>query len=348
VVAWQACSGLWSGCGITVKRYDGRRWLRLGDAPLRADPKLLAFSTAIAIDPQGRPVVAWDEGNTTIGNVYVARFDGDTWQRLGDGLSLNPALLIGTPSLALTPNGNPIVAWSEGGDVFDREVPSWIYVKRFRDGRWELLGDGPINLDPGRRTDFPTLAVDDDGRPVVAWSEVVSGTSRLFVKRWSGDAWQLLGGPLNIDRERQARMASLGIDPINRPVVAWWEELVYPSESHIFVKRFDGEDWELLGEGAINLDLNHEAMIPSLAVAPDGNPVVAWHERATGGGVSLVVKHYHEGAWEVLEEPVESWKSGSGLMASLAIDADGRLLLAWQRRTRQGTKVIVGRSPVMK
>lgn len=348
LVAWQECADLWSGCGIAVMRYDGRRWLFLGDAPLRADPNGLAFSAAVAVDPQGRPLVAWDEANAAGSDVYVARFEGETWRQLGEGLSLDPTLLVGSPALALTPDGDPVVAWSEGGDAFDPEVASWVYVKRFRDGRWELLGDGSLNVDADRRTGFPTLAVDGDGRPVVAWSERVSGTTRLFVKRWSGDAWQLLGGPLYADSHRGVQMSSLGIDPANRPVVAWDERSSFPSENHVFVGRFEGEDWELLGEGPIDLGREHEALIPSLAVAPDGRPLVAWHERATGGGVFLVVKRYHQGAWEVLEEPVESWGNGSGLMASLAVDADGRLLLAWQRRTPEGMKVMVGRSPVVR
>ncbi len=43
---------------------------------------------------------------------------------------------------------------------------------------------------------------------------------------------------------------------------------------------------------------------PSLAVGPDGRPVVAWQEWTASGGVSFVVKRYREGAWRVVEELV--------------------------------------------
>ena len=80
-------------------------------------------------DPQtanvgGTPYVAWSEYNGTANQVYVKRFDGSAWVRVGS-LNLDPTRGAFFPSIASI-GGVPYVAWYENNGGTQR-----IFVKRF-------------------------------------------------------------------------------------------------------------------------------------------------------------------------------------------------------------------------
>ena len=111
------------------------------------------------------------------GNIYVKRWDGVNWVPLGNELDVTEPLPAGSPSLALDTSGRPVVAWSENdGTSFN------IYVKRWDGTSWLLQGSGLDTL-LSQQAQYPKVAMDSLGYPVMVWEEQVGSAKRIYVKR---------------------------------------------------------------------------------------------------------------------------------------------------------------------
>lgn len=159
--------------------------------------------------------------------------------------------------------------------------------------QWQSVGDalnlGAIPSDASG----PALALDAANRAVVAWAE----SPHLYVKRWTGAAWEQLGGALELGTNGTGE-PSLALDAAGRPWVAWDEQAEASSPSrNVYVKRWDGAAWQLVGGAALDTEQTRDASQPCLVVHA-GRPVVAWVEElggATGSGV--LVRAWDGSAW---------------------------------------------------
>lgn len=164
---------------IFVKRWDDSTdsWVSLG-AELDVDPNKDTRFPSLALDPTGKPSVSWLECVPfSTCDIYVKRWDGDSWVQLGNTINnVNGLLDDDRPSLEVDSAGNPIVSWTEwDGDSRD------VHVKRWNDSNdsWVQLSNSLNILSNGAA--LPSLALDSLGNPVVAW---VENFEYLFVKRY--------------------------------------------------------------------------------------------------------------------------------------------------------------------
>jgi hypothetical protein len=121
---------------VVVMAWTGEAWWQLGE-PLSAHTPAGPVTPALAVDGAGRPVVAWTEGAYyTARKLYVARFDGAAWQRLGGPLNVDPDHGVYRVALTTDALGAPVLAWAEqtgvtrldsAGEPYDVYA---MYVKR--------------------------------------------------------------------------------------------------------------------------------------------------------------------------------------------------------------------------
>jgi hypothetical protein len=90
-----------TGCGL-----DPAPWQTLG-GPLNADRRHDASLPALALDPAGLPVVAWQEA----GEIFARRWTGSAWQPLGAGHVAADARITGL-ALAVGPAGQVVLSWT--------------------------------------------------------------------------------------------------------------------------------------------------------------------------------------------------------------------------------------------
>ena len=142
-------------------------------------------------------------------------------------------------------------------------------------------------------------------------------------------AWQAVGDALNVDLvPSQATGAAVVLTAGNQPWVAWGENGL------LQVKRWDGNDWQLMGELSV---LQSVVDAPVMALDADGRPWVAWQEDAAGSGQAEVyVKRWDGANWQVAVLPATN--SFSRSMPHLALH-QGRMLLAWVDRSPFGQNV---------
>lgn len=311
------------------------------------------YYPSMAVGPDGLPVIAWVEYEEAAKNyeVYLKRWTGTTWEELGG--SASPGGISDTPgnaysvSLAVGPNGNPMVAWEE----YEQDSENYeVFFKRWTGSAWQGLGGsappGGIMETP-YGSSSPSLAIGTDGLPVIAW-EVYENPyyAEIYVMRWNGSSWQGLGdsastGGISVTQFDHSNAPSLAIDPDNRPIVAWEEnefnddDGIEYYEDEIYVRYWDGENWEQIGKsvfiGGVS-NTSDYSVNPSLSIGTDGRPMVAWEEWLDSG-FEIYAKHWTGTAWEGMSGSDTggglSNKGGDSYLPSIGIGPDGRPVVAW-------------------
>ncbi|MBI3830277.1 MAG: hypothetical protein HY291_12215 [Planctomycetes bacterium] len=186
VAAWSEQKAGYEGENTTperihVKRFEGGKWALLGTELPISKPQSRALGYAIAIH-NGEPVVAVCDG-TDGGQaaLLVYAWSGGQWKALGDA----PLNVLGKESGALKPalvsdGKNLFVAWPE----FQPHLPPLLFAKKWDGSKWSLAG-GPLNIAPGKGSAQTPMMALLNGKPVVAWSELVplgDGMRQIFVK----------------------------------------------------------------------------------------------------------------------------------------------------------------------
>ncbi len=289
---------------LYVKRWTGTQWQRLGDN-LKETDFASSISHTLALDSSDNPYVSWEAVG---GTVQVARWNGSAWGVVGSILNQNPAQQASPISLSLDTSGNPVLAFTEETSTTATDKKQ-LYVKRWTGSSWELLGTGSLNQNIDFDTFSASLALDASGNPVVTWTERGNNTFDIYVKRWTGTAWQLLGSD-KLNNQPTGLSPSLVLDASGQPVVAYVEGT--PGFNHfVYVKKFDGTNWQFVGSSAA--ELPSVTFNVSLALDNAGRPVVHYPM-----STNAHFKRFDGTNWQEFVKPISSVSP-----QSLVLDSEG-------------------------
>src|SRR5262245_2754067 len=181
--------------------------------------------------------------------------EGPAWVELagsgsGGGISRNRGHSQ-TPRVKVDPAGHPVVVWRDTSGGLTGEI----YLKRWDGAAWvELAGSGSEGgvSRTGSTSHSPALALDNRGRPVIAWVE----NKDIYLRQWDGAVWVELAGSATGEGVSsgtgRSSFPAVAVDAEGHPVVAW--DAADPGKSRIFVRRWTGSAWiELGAPGAINV-----------------------------------------------------------------------------------------------
>lgn len=298
---------------VRASRYEGGAWHPLGEQVNAAGTD--GGGGAVAIDPAGRPVVAYVESRYWL---RVKRWDGDAWAAVGNALTPGTSSVGGT-SLAFAADGEPVVAYS----AYDASPT----VPRIFAQRWDAAGAVwvPLGgaLDPALTvpSSAPSLAVDPEGRPVVAYEQWGSGGSpfEVHVRRFESGAWTALGGNLAPDPGTNALYPDLALDATGAPLVA------LGNGSNGQVLRWDGAVWSARG-GPFAPLAGYGAPTPALAVDGAGRLLVAFD--VNDGYVNRFYVSALEGSAWLEIAPTPSTPGWSAWSIDLELDPSGLAVVA--------------------
>ncbi len=133
----------------------------------------------------------------------------------GGALNAGSITAASEPSLALTNNALPYLAWSQGNGLQQN-----VFVARFTGTAWESVGAAgvPLNFAAGSDARSPSLAFGASGHPMLAWIE--NGAVRF--KLFDGSAWVAASGG-NGPASGAADRVRLSSYPNGVPVLVWTE-----------------------------------------------------------------------------------------------------------------------------
>ena len=168
----------WTEVGATrdlfVKRWDGTSWLSLGEA-LNVNAGARAVNPSIATLSGDTVVVTWFEITTDFKQrIYAKRWDGASWQSLGEVLNIDPENDAAHPVIATTPQGSILVSWFEFSDFGVSDQTEDVYLSRWDEtaGEWQSV-QGSLRLGAESKTFayYPSLSTNQQGAALVAWHE---------------------------------------------------------------------------------------------------------------------------------------------------------------------------------
>jgi hypothetical protein len=322
VVAWQDYSG-GVNYDLYVRRFNGSSWVQYAPGSLDINAGFPAYDPSLALDSTNNPIVAWYEelgGNSL--NVYVKRWNGTAWVQYGAGgpLDITPFNTAYAPSVALDNGGNPTVAWSEfGASTYT------LYMKQWTGSAWTFVGTNPLS-NTANHAHYPSLSL-INGTLVVGWQEGASttpGTSdSLYVKRYVTNAWQDLGGLLDVAGGQSALNSSIARKSNNYPTVAWDEADSGNGSRNVYVKDWTGSAWKVLG-AALDTALGNDAENPSLAMRTDNVPTLAWQESN-----NIYVKKWSGSSWGSIGAALDTVLANDALTPSLTLDTTNLPVVAY-------------------
>lgn len=209
---------------VVVRYWNGTQWLKLVK-----DFKVVPFSysprTSFTIDPRGLPIITFEKGNLNAYNdLYVARWNGSDWTQLGSFLDFKQENSIYDSTLALDKSGTPFVAWIElFFDANGNKVDDNLYVKWWDGSKW-VLAAGKNADTAGVEVRNPSLAINSNGRPIVAYDEFLNGNRNIYVKYLTGgNTWSYLGAQLDVSLPFQAAKPAIRVDSNGETLIVWGE-----------------------------------------------------------------------------------------------------------------------------
>ncbi len=272
---------------IFVKHYDGSSWIQDG-ASLNVNPSMGAADPHMAMY-NGTPYVTFWEVNIAAGGnqVYVKHYNGVSWVWDGGSLNVDPGQNAYQPFIAFS-NSTPYVTWEERNGA--PTPKSQIYVRHYNGSSW-LQDGGSLNVNTNQDGFWPSMAVANT-TPYVTWYESDGTHYQIYVKHYDGSSWIQDGGSLNINTSQHAYCPVMVMSN-NTPYVIWRE--YFSPGTHIFVKHWNGSDWDQVGAGSLNVNANQGTKAPDLAVY-NGTLYASWMEW-NGTTEQIYVKHYNGSTW---------------------------------------------------
>ncbi|GEM45569.1 ExeM/NucH family extracellular endonuclease [Deinococcus cellulosilyticus] len=182
----------------------------------------------------------------------------------------------------------------------------------------------------------PHIIAGPNGLPVLTYHESATGQSQnVYVKRWNGTSWDALGGALDVNATVASNNARLVVDSGNTPYVVWQENSGGTEGTNIFVKKWNGTSWDLLGS-ALDTTVTNSSSVPAMAMGPNNQPVVTWYESVTGESTNIYVKRWNGTSWVALGGALDTTAALNATNSRIAVDSSNRPIVVWQEQV-QGT-----------
>lgn len=250
---------------------------------------------SMAFSPAGQPAIAYYKISGA--DLKFASYNGSTWE-IEEADSFGAA----ETSLAFDPSGQPAIsAWN----IVAGASGELLFVTR-ASGIWETL-----TVDSGGVGKASSLAFGHDGRPAIAYSDILN--KNLKFARYNGSSWAITTVD-NSANDVGSDKNSLAFGPDGQPAIAYWDR----DSLDLKFARYNGSTWALStvdSAGSVGSDA-------TLKFGPDGQPAIAYRDITNN---DLKLARYNGTTW-TLSTPESAGSVGSS--ASLAFGPDGQPAIA--------------------
>ncbi|MFP2929356.1 Ig-like domain-containing protein [Pyxidicoccus sp. 3LG] len=158
---------------------------------------------------------------------------------------------------------------------------------------------------------------------------------------WTVPGYLPLGEPLSVSpiETSEVRGASLQIDETGQPVVAWLDGTSLDPYG-VRVKRWNGSDWEQLGDVLQAASGHVFGSFCSLEADGSGRLFVAWDEGSGSSGPTIRVRRWDGTTWEAVGNSVGPKLQQAGMdLISFRVSQQSRPVLAF-REANQSSQVV--------
>jgi hypothetical protein len=332
--------------------------LPIGDQFLVSPTLGFEFSSpAIAVHDDGSFAIAFEtfeEDGSGFG-IFTQRFDASGVAIADSRLQVNTTVLDdqSAPAIATDGSGNVLIVWqskdASGLGIFGQ----WLDADGQKIGAQFSL-NSTITGDQSN----PDVVIDEAGRALVAWESTGqvggNGADVVYVTLDSiGDttpsAEQLASDSDKLEGDQLApRVAASARDsnPFNNQFVISWQgpgpvaegEEVADASVDVFARRLSELGAPVSGEFVVNSILTKDQILPDLGMDAAGNVVFVWQsEGQTGSGSDVYTRRMAaDGGLLGSDQLVNTATTSPQRLPSVAVDAAGNYLVAWQSQHQDG------------
>ncbi|WP_434301295.1 Ig-like domain-containing protein [Corallococcus exiguus] len=171
-----------------------------------------------------------------------------------------------------------------------------------------------------------SLRVGMDALPIVGWAQDGS----VHVKRWNGEGWEYLGGPMKSGATPAAWGNSLQVNADGRPMVAWLEYSSVLSQSQVHVRGWNGSAWAPMG--TVMTTSLAQSGIPWMGFTSRAQalPVVAWHEE-NASQAQVVFRQWDGSNWVAKAAPLPMKRGATINYLGFDLDASERPVVSFRQ-----------------
>jgi hypothetical protein len=341
VIAWMSYWEDGSYFGVYAQRYDS------AGNPLGSEFRVNTNTTghqqfpAVAMDADGNFVIAWDS-NLQDGDsfgVYAQRYDS-AGNPVGSEFQVNTYTTSyqSFPSVAMDADGNFVITWEsnlQDGDGFG------VYAQRYDSAGNPVGAEFRVNTYTTSYQSFPSVAMDADGNFVITWeSNLQDGDGiGVYAQRYDSEG-NPVGSELQVNTHTISDQdsPSVAIDANGNFVVAWESNMQDGNYYGVYAQRYDSTGNPVGTEFQVNTYTISNQSAPSVAMDADGNFVITWYSYVQDGSdTGIYAQRYNNAGNPVGSEfRVNTCTTDYQLYPSVAMDANGNLVIAWESNMQDG------------
>lgn len=237
----------------------------------------------VAMDSEGRVVVAWQSQDGEGWDIYFVRLDG-VGETIGVEQLANSDMVAGDQQAAsvaaAATNGQFVIAWQGPGPVEeDEEASVEIFARRFAGDGSAFGGELLVNSTLAKDQILPDVALDDDGDAIFVWqAEGQTGSGSDVYARRMDSSGNLLGPDflVNETKPRPQRYPAVAMDAAGNFLVTWQSQHQDGFSWGIYGHQYAADGGEIAAEFPINERVEGPQTIPNIASNSAGLAVVGW------------------------------------------------------------------------
>lgn len=338
VAAWVSYGQDGTGYGVYAQRYSPTGTAEGNEFRVNTTTDRNQVLPTVAMDAAGDFVIAWASYNQDGSGygIYAQRYNA---AGVAEGsefhVSTTTAGDQSFPTVAMDAAGDFVVAWdsNQGGSTYG------IYAQRYNAAGVAQGGQFQVNTYTSGNATFPTIGMDSAGDFVIAWNadgEDGSGYG-IYAQRYNA-AGAAQSGEFKVNTYTKGDQIypTVGMDGSGDFVVGWESDGQDGSGYGIYAQRYNAAGAAQGNEFQVNTYTLSDQQQPSLAVDARGDFLIAWESPQDGSGNGVYARQYiASGAALGSEFQVNTFKAGDQKQPSVAIDANGDAIIAWESGANQ-------------
>lgn len=342
IVTWSSSGQDGDAWGVYAQRYAADGASRGPEFRVNQDTANSQWYPNVASSAGGDFVIVWTSSlqDGSGDGVFARRYDAGG-APLGDEFRVNATTEDHQrhSTVAMDPAGAFVVVWSGYGQA---GVADWdIYAQRYGASGEKQGDEFRVNGTTAGQQQFPSLAVDAQGRFVVAWTtdgQDGSGTA-VYGRQYDADGTSR-GEEFQVNTEtagnqQYARVAAAAGGDF---VVAWASANQDGSGRGVFAQRFTAAGARRGGEFQVNQVSTGEQFAPTVAADAAGGFVVTWTGAQDGDMYGVFARAYNAGGEARGSEfRVNTEVAGNQVYSAAASDAAGGIVIVWQSDGQDGS-----------